>query len=132
MAVVYMWYDIRNPSEVLYVGATVDFKKRRRHHIGRFKGKSNPRTFHRACSDRFQHSKMEAIEKCSLENKLERETFWWDLLKPMYGNRPRRTKEEVKKYRSEKVACPICNTFITRTHIARHKKLHTLKHISTT
>ena len=129
-AVVYMWYDPRIKHEsVLYVGSTVDFKHRRRVHRCSFRGK-NMQPLHRACRDRYEHLKMEIIETCPAEKKLERETFWWDLLKPLFGRRPTgRTLEEKRRYKAEKVTCPICSSLVSRSYLYEHKKRrHTLKH----
>ena len=132
MAVVYKWFDIRNPDETLYVGATVNLRQRKWNHKSCFNG-CRPGPFHRACKDRFDFLECKVLEECQAKDKLDRERYWYNQLKPQYGNRSKITREEryitCNRWRctrgKEKIPCPICNKPISRRHMARHiRRLH--------
>ena len=73
-----------------YVGASVDVGARISQHFGRACRKYKDKTdFYHDISlldrDLFTY---ELLEKCTPENKIEREYYWWDKLKPEYNIMP--------------------------------------------
>lgn len=106
---VYKWVHEDKQDEVLYVGSTNDMRRRKYEHKQQCRLNNSP--FHRWINEKqcWEQLRMEVIEKCADEIRVDRELHWWLELKPKFGNIPRGQSEaamlkqrELSRIRSRK------------------------------
>lgn len=69
-------YKITSPSGKVYIGQSIDIKKRIRHYRSKNECKKQRRLFYSFKKYGFNNHKFEVIEECSVEKLNERERYW--------------------------------------------------------
>jgi len=136
----------KNPNITdIYIGSTINFKKRKHDHKSNCNNNSETNKkynyyVYQYIRDNGGWSNWDMIQiiEYSCENKKQlqsKERYYIDLLKSsLNGQLPTRTREEyIKQYildnndkilehKKQKVNCDICNSIVTRSNLAQHKK----------
>jgi hypothetical protein len=116
-------YRITSPSTPkVYVGSTIQpIDKRFRDHKGRRTEMTSSVIL------RHEDARIELLEQVALEDRYEREQHWIDFYGEDCVNKMRAltqpTARRVLEYNRSKVRCPVCESEVSRRHLARHKHL---------
>lgn len=130
-------YD--DESCVYYIGSTIrDLKRRLTEHKREIKTGRGSKKKIELFKDRIEDLKMILIEECvdMLVHEIRfRERYWLEKLKSIVNiMTPIRSKGEYERlyylknkarinaHKSQQVECDICGNFVSRRHLARHKK----------